>query len=133
MPRHQGSVEEAHLQGYLDELVLRFNRRRGRSRGLVFGQLPELTAGHDPVRYRDIVGKRRPSAPKPLCDTPNGGRPRSRPAASVQDRPILNAGPCRTTIAPKSARSTAAYQTDASASTRTSPTRMAMGATHAAG
>ena len=75
----------------------------------------------------------RPSAPNPLCDTPNGGRPRSRPAASVQDRPILNAGPRRTTIAPKSARSTAAYQTDASASTRTSPTRMAMGATHAAG
>ena len=45
MPLHQGSVEEAYLQGYLDELVLRFNRRRWRSRGLVFGRLPELAAG----------------------------------------------------------------------------------------
>ncbi|HEY2690137.1 MAG TPA: IS1595 family transposase, partial [Streptosporangiaceae bacterium] len=31
----QGSVEEAHLQSYLDEFVFRFNRRRSRSRGLV--------------------------------------------------------------------------------------------------
>ncbi len=41
--------------------------------------------------------------------------------------------PRRTRIGPKSARSTAPYQMDASASTRTSPTRMAVGAIHAAG
>ena len=52
---HQGSVEEAHLQSYLDEFTFRFNRRRSRSRGLVFYRLLELAAGHDPVRYRDIV------------------------------------------------------------------------------
>ena len=31
---HQGSVDEAHLQSYLDEFVFRFNRRTSRSRGL---------------------------------------------------------------------------------------------------
>ena len=73
MPRHQGSVEEAHLQGYLDELVLRFNRRRSRSRGLVFCRLLELAPGHDPVRYRNIVGKR----PRKIPPTPpaGGGHP----------------------------------------------------------
>ena len=57
---HQGSVEEAHLQSYLDEFVFRFNRRRSRSRGLVFYRLLELAASHDPVRYRDIVAGKRP-------------------------------------------------------------------------
>ena len=33
---HQGSVEPAHLASYLDEFVFRFNRRRSRSRGMVF-------------------------------------------------------------------------------------------------
>jgi transposase-like protein len=57
---HQGSVEEAHLQSYLDEFVFRFNRRRSRSRGLVFYRLLELAVGHDPVRYRDIAAGKRP-------------------------------------------------------------------------
>ena len=30
---HQGSVEDAHLQSYLNEFCFRFNRRRSRSRG----------------------------------------------------------------------------------------------------
>ncbi len=33
---HQDSVDEAHLVGYLNEFAFRFNRRRSRSRGLVF-------------------------------------------------------------------------------------------------
>src|SRR6266567_1178884 len=41
--------------------------------------------------------------------------------------------PRRTRIGPKSARSTAPYQMEASASTRTSPTRVAVGAIHAVG
>ena len=41
---HQGSVEEAHLQSYLDEFTFRFNRRRSRSRGLVFYRVLELAA-----------------------------------------------------------------------------------------
>src|SRR5450756_1840853 len=31
---HQGSVDEAHLQSYLDEFTFRFNRRRSSSRGM---------------------------------------------------------------------------------------------------
>ena len=52
---HQGSVDPAHLQAYLDEFVFRFNRRRSRSRGLVFYRVLELAVGHEPVRYRDLV------------------------------------------------------------------------------
>jgi hypothetical protein len=55
MGTHQGSVDPAHLPGYLDEFVFRFNRRRSASRGLVFCRLLELAAGHDPVRYRDLA------------------------------------------------------------------------------
>ena len=43
---HQGSVDEAHLPAYLNEFVFRFNRRRSRSRGLVFYRVLELAAGH---------------------------------------------------------------------------------------
>ena len=50
---HQGSVEDKHLQSYLNEFCFRFNRRRSRSRGLVFYRVLELAVGHDPVRYRD--------------------------------------------------------------------------------
>src|SRR5271165_3735710 len=52
---HQGAVEPAHLQSYLDEFVFRFNRRRSRSRGMVFYRVLELAAGHEPVRYRNIT------------------------------------------------------------------------------
>ncbi len=51
---HQGSVDEAHLQAYLNEFVFRFNRRTSRSRGLVFHRVLELAGGHDPVRYRGL-------------------------------------------------------------------------------
>jgi transposase-like protein len=57
---HQGSVEETHLQAYLDEFVFRFNRRRSRSRGLVFHRVLELAVAHEPVRYRDLVVDARP-------------------------------------------------------------------------
>jgi transposase-like protein len=58
---HQGSVDEAHLTGYLNEFVFRFNRRRSRSRGLVFYRVLELAVGHEPVRYRDLITP--PAAP----------------------------------------------------------------------
>ncbi len=67
----QGSVEEAHLQSYLDEFAFRFNRRRSRSRGLVFYRLLELAAGHDPVRYRNIVAGKRP---RKIPPNPPAGR-----------------------------------------------------------
>ncbi len=49
---HQGSVDEAHLPAYLDEFTFRFNRRRSRSRSMLFYRLLELAAGHSPVRTR---------------------------------------------------------------------------------
>jgi transposase-like protein len=52
---HQGSVDDAHLQSYLDEFVFRFNRRRSRSRGLVFHRLLQLAVAHEPVRYKDLI------------------------------------------------------------------------------
>lgn len=82
---HQGSVDDAHLASYLNEFVFRFNRRRSRSRGMVFFRVLELAVAHDPVRYQDLIASRRPRKVSP---TPPGtrGRPPSldRPPA---DRP----------------------------------------------
>ena len=79
---HQGSVEEAHLQSYLDEFVFRFNRRRARSRGLVFYRLLQLAAGHDPVRYRNIVAGKRPRKIPPAPPAGRGHPPSlERPSA----------------------------------------------------
>src|SRR5580704_5937849 len=64
-------------------------------------------------------------APSPISVTG------SSPPCSTE--PSWMFAPRRTTIGPKSARSTAPYQTEASASTRTSPTRVAVGAIQASG
>jgi transposase-like protein len=65
---HQGSVNAAHLQAYLDEFVFRFNRRTSRSRGLVFHRVLGLAVGHEPVRYRELVAEPRPKRnPPPGC------------------------------------------------------------------
>jgi len=52
---HQGSVVVDHLDYYLDEYTFRFNRRKSRSRGLLFYRLMEQAASTPPMRYRDIV------------------------------------------------------------------------------
>ena len=62
---HQGSVDEGHLQAYLDEFVFRFNRRTSRSRGLVFHRVLGLAVGHEPVRYRELVVDPRPKRNPP--------------------------------------------------------------------
>jgi transposase-like protein len=73
---HQGSVDEAHLQSYLDEFVFRFNRRTSRSRGLVFYRVLELAVGHEPVRYHDLIVTSTPTKNPP--STPGGtGHPPS--------------------------------------------------------
>ena len=66
---HQGWVEVQHLPGYLDEFCFRFNRRRSRSRGLVFFRVLQLAVGHDPVRYRDLVADPQPKAVRPARPT----------------------------------------------------------------
>lgn len=68
---HQGSVDSAHLPSYLDEFVFRFNRRRSRSRGMVFYRVVELAVTHQPVRYRDLIIE---PTPKKNPPTAPGGR-----------------------------------------------------------
>ena len=80
---HQGAVDAAHLPSYMNEFVFRFNRRRSRSRGLVFYRLLELAVDHEPVRYRELVATKRP--PKTPLPPPLGrGNPPSleRPPAN---------------------------------------------------
>lgn len=82
---HQGSVDEEHLAAYLNEFVFRFNRRRSRSRGLVFYRVLELAAAHDPVRYRDLIANPKPEEQRrpppgtrgrpPSLERPRAGRP----------------------------------------------------------
>jgi len=82
---HQGAVHPEHLPAYLDEFTFRFNRRRSRSRGLVFYRVLELAVGHDPVRFRQLVANSRskkvPPAPPerrghpPSLDRPRADRP----------------------------------------------------------
>src|SRR5260370_12678 len=52
---HQGAVAHSHLDYYLDEFTFRFNRRRSRSRGLLFYRLIEQALATGPVRGRDLV------------------------------------------------------------------------------
>jgi hypothetical protein len=52
---HQGAIGSDHLAFYLNEFVFRFNRRRSRSRGLVFYRVLELAILHEPVRYGDLI------------------------------------------------------------------------------
>jgi transposase-like protein len=84
---HQGSVDDAHLPGYLNEFAFRFNRRTSRNRGLLFLRALELAVAHDPVRYKDLVlnPEQRPRS-RPPVPPPQRGHPTSvqRPVA---DRP----------------------------------------------
>ena len=72
---HQGSVEPAHLASYLNEFVFRFNRRRSRSRSMVFYRVLELAVAHDPVRYQDLIATRRPRAVRPTPPQVRGHPP----------------------------------------------------------
>ncbi len=57
---HQGAVSHSHLDYYLDEFVFRFNRRRSRSRGLLFYRLIEQSVATAPVRCPQLVGGTQP-------------------------------------------------------------------------
>jgi len=53
---HQGAVAPSHLDYYLDEFTFRFNRRRSRSRGLLFYRLVGQALAVGPVRGSELVG-----------------------------------------------------------------------------
>lgn len=52
---HQGAIQPAKLDHYLDEFVFRFNRRKSSSRGMLFYRLLEQAVVTPPVTYRDVV------------------------------------------------------------------------------
>jgi transposase-like protein len=72
---HQGSVNPTHLPAYLDEFVFRFNRRRSRSRGMVFYRVLELAVTHEPVRYDDLIVNRQPREVPPVPPQTRGHPP----------------------------------------------------------
>jgi hypothetical protein len=72
---HQGGVKPGHLQAYLDEFTFRFNRRRSRSRGMLFYRLLEQSVQAPPRTYRSLV-----------CD-PGTGRPHPPPPPGKRVRP----------------------------------------------
>lgn len=74
---HQGAVDEAHLAAYLNEFEFRFNRRRSRSRGLVFYRLLEQAVAHQPVRYHELVLNPKPGRAPPRIPPGSRGRPPS--------------------------------------------------------
>lgn len=94
---HQGSVESTHLASYLNEFVFRFNRRRSRSRGLVFSRVLQMAVAHDPVRYQDLIQTPRPRtvpSPPPGAGTRAGPDSLERPAVHRpwRDPPQISSG-----------------------------------------
>ena len=54
---HQGAVQPAQLDYYLDEFVFRFNRRQSLSRGMLFYRLLEQAVVTNPVTYQHVVAQ----------------------------------------------------------------------------
>jgi hypothetical protein len=82
-PDPRRAVPAHHVPSYMNEFVFRFNRRRSRSRGLVFYRLLELAVDHDPVRHSELIATKRPPT-KPLARQLGRGNPPSleRPPAN---------------------------------------------------
>lgn len=51
---YQGAIQEKQLEYYLDEFTFRFNRRKSKSRGLLFYRLLEQAIITAPITYEDI-------------------------------------------------------------------------------
>lgn len=51
---YQGAIQEKQLEYYLDEYTFRFNRRKSKSRGLLFYRLLEQAIVTAPITYEDI-------------------------------------------------------------------------------
>src|SRR5260370_935816 len=71
----QGAADDAQGAAYPTEFVFRFNRRRSRSRGLLFYRVLELAIAHDPVRYRSLVASPKPKARRPAPPGQRGQPP----------------------------------------------------------
>ncbi|HBY0481297.1 MULTISPECIES: IS1595 family transposase [Gammaproteobacteria] len=58
MGTHHGAVQPEQLDNYLNEYVFRFNRRKSKSRGLLFYRLLQQAVVTKAVTYQDVVKKR---------------------------------------------------------------------------
>lgn len=58
MGTHHGAVQPGQLDNYLDEYVFRFNRRKSKSRGLLFYRLLQQAVVTTPVTYQEVVEQR---------------------------------------------------------------------------
>ncbi|MFT6779915.1 MAG: hypothetical protein ACJAV1_003861 [Paraglaciecola sp.] len=54
---YQGAVQPKQLDYYLDEYTFRFNRRKSRSRGLLFYRLLEQSIVTKPLTYKKIKSR----------------------------------------------------------------------------
>jgi transposase-like protein len=52
---HQHFCLDGHLQAYLDEFAFRFNRRKSKSRGLLFDTLIKQAVSTKPRMYKEII------------------------------------------------------------------------------
>ena len=52
---HQGSVSSKHLDYFLDEYTFRFNRRKSKSRGMLFYRLLQQAVRIQAVPYRELA------------------------------------------------------------------------------
>ena len=59
--KHQGGVGPKHLQGYLDEFVFRFNRRKSKHVGKIFYRLAEQLVLHETMTYEALKARNGPS------------------------------------------------------------------------
>ena len=91
---HQGAADSTHMSHYLNEFVFRFNRRRSRSRGMVFYRGLELAVAHEPMRFQDLIASRRPrklppEPPKRRGHPTSLERPGAKPAVAVGGRTLM--------------------------------------------
>lgn len=75
-----------HLQAYCDEWVFRFNRRKSKTRGMLFFRLMEMPVAVEPLGYADLIKSTRPRRVRPRPPRNSGGAPR-RPAINADRRP----------------------------------------------
>lgn len=54
---YQGAIQEKQLEYYLDEYTFRFNRRKSKSRGLLFYRLLEQAVVSEPLTYDEIKSR----------------------------------------------------------------------------
>ena len=54
---YQGAVQPKQLEYYLDEYTFRFNRRKSRSRGLLFYRLLEQSVATKPLTYKNAKNR----------------------------------------------------------------------------